>query len=108
MTRSPKLEYYKNIKENIFKDVKNLFRLKKIKKTNDIAIEIKRNLFRLKKENKAIKDRIIRVIRNLFEHEEEDSYKSVRIAITIILNLKVKVIEKRYQLEDILIKLDRI
>ena len=31
-----------------------------------------RNTFRLKKENKAIKDRINRDIRNLFEHEEED------------------------------------
>ena len=31
-----------------------------------------RNIFRLKKENKAIKDRINRGIRNLFEHEEED------------------------------------
>ena len=31
-----------------------------------------RNIFRLKKENKAIKDRINRDIRNLLEHEEED------------------------------------
>ena len=31
-----------------------------------------RNIFRLKKENKAIQDRINRDIRNLFEHEEED------------------------------------
>ena len=31
-----------------------------------------RNIFRLKKENKAIKDRINRDIRNLSEHEEED------------------------------------
>ena len=38
-----------------------------------------RNIFRLKKENKPIKDRIIRDIRNLFEHEEEDQYKSVRV-----------------------------
>ena len=29
-----------------------------------------RNLFRLKKDNKAIKDTKIRDIRNLFEHEE--------------------------------------
>ena len=34
---------------------------------------------RPKKENKAIKDRLIRDIRNLFEHEEEDYYKPVRI-----------------------------
>ena len=33
-----------------------------------------RNLFRLKKETKAIKDRIFRDIKNLFEHEEEENY----------------------------------
>ena len=38
-----------------------------------------RNLFRLKKENKAIKDRIIRDITNLLEHEEEDYYKPVTV-----------------------------
>ena len=30
-----------------------------------------KNLFKLKNENEAIKDRVIRDIRNLFEHEEE-------------------------------------
>ena len=39
-----------------------------------------RNPFRLKKENKAIKDRIIRDIRNLLEHEEEENYyKPVKV-----------------------------
>ena len=33
----------------------------------------------MKKENKAIKDRIIRDIRNLFEHEEQDYYTPVRV-----------------------------
>ena len=38
-----------------------------------------RNLFRVKKEIKAIKDRILRDIKNLFEHgEEKDCYKPVR------------------------------
>ena len=37
------------------------------------------NLFRLKKENEAIKDRIIKDIRDLFEKENESYYKSVRI-----------------------------
>ena len=32
-----------------------------------------------KKENEAIKDRVIRDIRNLFEHEEEDYYKPVTV-----------------------------
>ena len=40
-----------------------------------------RNTFRSKKYNKAIKDRILRDIRKLFEHEkgEENYYKPVRI-----------------------------
>ena len=42
------------------------------------AIKDIRNLFRLKKENKLIKDRILRDIRNLLEHE--DYYKPVRVS----------------------------
>ena len=38
-----------------------------------------RNLFRLKKDNETIKDRVIRDISNLFEHEEENYYKPVRV-----------------------------
>ena len=34
----------------------------------------------MKKENEAIKDRIIRDIKNLFEQEKEDYYKQVRVA----------------------------
>ena len=33
-----------------------------------------RNLFKLKKENKTIKDRIIKEIRTLFEQQEEKDY----------------------------------
>ena len=41
----------------------------------EISFQIKkelniRNIFRLAKETKAIKDRILRGIKNLFEHEE--------------------------------------
>ena len=36
-----------------------------------------RNLFRLEKGTKAIKDRIIRDIKNPFEYAEEDYYKPV-------------------------------
>ena len=68
-----------------------------------------RNLFRLKKESEAIKDKIVRDIRNLLEHEEEDYYKPVRVINfwkTVIINMKVMVIEiKHYQLKNILIKL---
>ena len=38
-----------------------------------------RNLFRLKKENEGIKDRLIRDNKNLFEHEEKNYYKPVRL-----------------------------
>ena len=47
-------EEYKNIKENMSKNVKSLFRQKKLKKeTNDAAIKGIRNLLRLKKEKKS-------------------------------------------------------
>ena len=73
MIESPRLE-----EENIIKDVRNLFRLNKLKqKQNAAAVKGIRNLFRLEIQNKAIKDRMIRDIRNLFEHEEEDYYKPV-------------------------------
>ena len=38
-----------------------------------------RKLFKLKKENKTIKDRTIRDIKTLFEEEEDDYYKPVRL-----------------------------
>ena len=49
------------------------------KKTDGTAIK-DINLFRLKKENEVIKDdRVTRDIRNLFEYEEGDYYKPVRV-----------------------------
>ena len=64
--------------ENIIKDIRNLFRLKK--ELNYTAIKDIRNFFRLEKETKTIKDRILRDIKNLFEHEEEENYyKPVRV-----------------------------
>ena len=38
-----------------------------------------RNLFRLKKENEEIKDIIIRDIKKLFQQQEEDYHKPVRV-----------------------------
>ena len=55
MMKSSRFEVYKNIKENIIKDVRNLFRLKKLKKeTNDISIKVIRN-FKLKEGLKQLK-----------------------------------------------------
>ena len=70
MKKSLRLEKQKNIKENIIKDVRNIFRLKK--EIDGTTIKHIRSIFRLNKENEAIKDQVIRDIRNLFEHEETD------------------------------------
>ena len=56
--------------EKIIEDIRNLFRLKK--ELNYTAIKDIRNLFRLKEQIKANKDRILREIKNLFEHEKEE------------------------------------
>ena len=53
------------------------FRLQK--EIDDTTIKDIWNLFRLKKENGAIKDRVIINIKNISEHEEEDYYKPVRV-----------------------------
>ena len=37
MRKSPKLEEDKNIEEDIIKDIRNLFRLKKLKRTNKLC-----------------------------------------------------------------------
>ena len=57
-------------RENITKDIRYLFRLKK--NLNYITIRDIKNLFSLEKETKAIKERIIRDTKTPFEHEEED------------------------------------
>ena len=50
------------------------------KRKNDNKIKDVGNLFRLRKENEAIKDRVIRDFRKLLEHEqEESSHKPVRV-----------------------------
>ena len=57
-----------NLEEkNIIKDLKDFFRLKKIKKeTIDTTIKIIRNLFIPEKENEKMKDRILRDMGYLF------------------------------------------
>ena len=50
---------------------RNLFRLKK--ELNYSAIKDIRNLFRLEKETKAINDRILRDIKNIFEHKQGEN-----------------------------------
>ena len=63
--------------ENIIKDIRNFFRLKRLNYTTIKQIK----LFRQEKETKAIKNRIFRDIKNLFEHDEEENYyKPVRVS----------------------------
>ena len=65
--------------ENIIRDVRNLFKLKK--QRHGTAIKDIRSLLKSKKDNKVIKNRILRCIRNLFEHEEEENYyKPARVS----------------------------
>ena len=65
----------------------------------------------LKKDN-SIKDKIIRDIRALFESDEENYYKPVKIGnalMIIFMNIKLMEIKtKHYQLKNILMRLDHI
>ena len=72
MMENPKPE-----EENIIKDIRNPFRLRK--ELNYTTIKDKRNLFRIEKKTKAIKERIPRDMKIIFGYEEEENYdKSVR------------------------------
>ena len=58
--------------EKIIKDVRNILRLKK--ELDYTAIKDIRIRLRLEKETKAIKDRVLRDIKNLLVHKEEENY----------------------------------
>ena len=62
--KNSRIEKDKKTENNMIKDIKNIFRLKK--EINDTTIKDIRNLFRLKKEYKAIKNRINGDITYLF------------------------------------------
>ena len=68
------------MEENMIKDVRNPFKQKK-KEIDDNAIKDVNILFRLEKENEAIKNKITRDIRNLFEleYKKGNYYKQVRV-----------------------------
>ena len=100
-----------SLEENISKDIRNLFRLRK--DLNYIAIKDTRNHFRLKKETKAIKSRTTKRIKNLSEHEEEEKfYKPVAVSnpwSNIYIECKQNHDKiKHYQWKIILIKSDLI
>ena len=68
--------------EKMIKGRRNIFKLKKeidgtAYSQKDIA-----KIFRLKKENKVIKDRMLRDISNIFDNKEEENYYTpVRISM---------------------------
>ena len=109
MMINSRLKEDKNRVENIIKDIRNIFRLKKLKKEiNDATIKCIRNIFRLKNENKTIKGRIIRDIRNLFEHKEGDYYKPVKVnnfQTNNFIEYKSKGDRKTISLEEYVIKI---
>ena len=72
------LRHEKVEKKYNIKDVGNLSWLKK--EIDDNTVNDVRDLFRPKKENKSIKDKIDRNIKDIceLENEEEDYYKPVR------------------------------
>ena len=63
MMKNSRLGESEKIENNIIKDARNLFRQQK--EIDHSAIKGIKNLSRLNKENEAIKDRVIRYIRNL-------------------------------------------
>ena len=81
------MESFRLEEENIIKDLRNLFRLKKEK--NYTAIKDIRNLFSKQKETQAIEDRILRDIKNLFEHKEEEEKYYKPVTVSNFWNMKL-------------------
>ena len=63
-------------KDNIIKDIKNIFRLRK--EISNSATKNIKILFRLKKQKETIKDKMTRNIETLFE-QEDDYYKPIKV-----------------------------
>ena len=71
------MENLRSEEKDKIKDIKIFFRLNK--ELNYTAIKDIKYFFRWEKETKAMKDRMLSNIKNLFEHEEENYYKPVRV-----------------------------
>ena len=79
------MENPKPDEENVLKDIKNAFRLKKELHYTGI-----KDIRVLKNKTKAIKDRIPRDTKNLFEHEEEENYFKPVIASSLWSNICIE------------------
>ena len=73
MMKGPRIEWDKGIVDNIIKGVRNLFRIKNRRHGNQKC----KKYFWTEKNNEAIKDKVIKDIRNHFKYEE-GYCKSVR------------------------------
>ena len=81
--KSSKLQKDKNVEENLIRDVKNLEKVKRLETGKS-------------KKKKSMMPQL-----NLFRHKPADYYKPVRLNKfwnNNYINIKVKVIEKHYQL----------
>ena len=85
------MENSKPEEEKAIKDIEFFLDKKELIYT---AIRDIRNLFRLGKEAKTIKDRVLRDIMNLFEHEEENHYEPVRVSNVWSNKMKVTAIDR--------------
>ena len=92
------------MKDNIIKYERNNCKLSR-KKIDGTLIKDISNLFWLKKEKEAIRNKIIRDIRNIFEHEEENFGKPEKVD-TFWSNNYIEYESKEEYLNNILIKLD--
>ena len=70
-----KKRYIKELKDNMIKSIRNLFKLETENKPKDNIIKNMKNIFKLENGTKPIKDKIIADIGNLCE-QEEDYYKT--------------------------------
>ena len=72
-------------------------------------LKLQEIFFRLKKKNEAIKDKIIRDIRDLFEKEKECYYKPVRVSDLLSINYikyeNIRHRNKTLSVEEYLIKI---
>ena len=87
-----------NIEEHLIHDVRNHFRLKKLKEETIGTTKDIRNLFRPKKENKEVKDRIIIDIRNLFKNRDIRNifrFKKIKIECLEILEIFLSIKKKK-------------
>ena len=104
--KSSRFKENKNIRENKSKDERNLFWLKKLKKeTNCATMKCVRNLFKLKNKTNLLNTEYLQTLEIVLSMKKQiiiNKQGKMIFGITVILNIKVNVIENHYQLKFIL------